>query len=69
MGCLAKFYMMQDYRREGATYEMNANERVLYEGIFVTSSIATGQILIKMVEEYVFTGEPPCSESSGDDVD
>ena len=55
VGCLCKFYMVQGYRRDGANYKLAQGERVLYEGLFITSSISTNEVILKMVEEKVFS--------------
>lgn len=45
--------MSRSYKRETADYTLNSGDRVVYEGIFVTSSIGTREIVLKMVEEQV----------------
>ena len=57
VGCLAKFYMLRSYERDGAFYELGVNERVLFEGIFIASSLATGEVILKMVEELIVNTE------------
>lgn len=57
VGCLAKFYMVRSYERDGAFYELNVNERVMFEGIFIASSIATGEVILRMVEELIVNTE------------
>jgi hypothetical protein len=55
VGQLVKFFMLSSYRRVGANYDLDENQRVLYEGIFTTSSINSGEILLRMVEESVYS--------------
>lgn len=62
MGQLCRFHMLQSYRRDGASYDLNENERVVFEGIYVTSSLATSEVILKLVEEYVY----PTSDADWD---
>ena len=45
--------MLSSYRRNGSEYEVNCDERVVFEGLWVSSSIGTGEVIIKMVEEQI----------------
>ena len=45
--------MLQEYRRDGAKYAVSDEERIVFEGIYIASSISTGEVIIKMVEESV----------------
>jgi hypothetical protein len=45
--------MLSSYRRNGSDYEVNSDERVVFEGLWVSSSIGTGEVIIKMVEEQI----------------
>ena len=45
--------MSHSYKRETADYTLNPGDRVVYEGIFITSSMGTREIVLKMVEEQV----------------
>ena len=55
VGCLCKFFMVRGYAREGANYKLAPSERVLFEGLFITSSISTNEVILKMVEEKVYS--------------
>lgn len=56
--------MLRDYRRENANYEISEEERVIFEGIYVCSSLATSEVIIKMVEEYVSPVTNPIVDKS-----
>lgn len=56
VGKLVRVYMSYSYKRETADYTLNTGDRVVFEGIFVTSSIGTREIVLKMVEEQVENG-------------
>lgn len=65
MGELCRFHMLTTYKREGANYELAPSERVVFEGIYVTSSLATSEVILKLVEEYVYSADegwdPSCA--------
>ena len=41
VGSLARVFMLENYTRDGAQYQVNPGHRVMFEGIFLASSIST----------------------------
>jgi hypothetical protein len=56
VGKIVRVYMSHSYRRPGADYTLNSGDRVVFEGMFITSSLGTREIILKLVEEIVDNG-------------
>ncbi len=57
-GQLVRFHMLSDYRRPGANYSIQQGvDNVCFEGIFLASSIGTGEFILQMVQELLITAE------------
>ena len=47
--------MHKTYKRNGANYELSLDENVIFEGIYCSSSLSTGEVILSMVEEYTLS--------------
>jgi hypothetical protein len=53
VGSLVRAHMMSDYTRPGADYQLQEGERLFFEGIYMTASVSTTEIMLGMVEEII----------------
>jgi len=53
VGSLVRVYMVGGYRRPNADYELQEGERLLLEGIYMTASVSTCEIMLGMVDEII----------------
>jgi hypothetical protein len=57
VGSLVRAHMLSDYKRPGADYELREGEHLMFEGIYMTASISTTEVMLGMVEEIILSSD------------
>lgn len=49
--------MLGSYRRAGADYQISPSEYIQFDGIYMTASVSTTEVMLACVEEFVASSE------------